>query len=152
MPVLAMVATAAGRQSHDTSTQPPNPVRSVEAYGGRCEHIDFAGADESAHCRDLLTNMQYAQGQSFQFWTQNPMRAISFFGVQMTPGQLTTTLKVEYVTIAEGYPPTGGKRDAVGTCEFGNLTSGPGRVTCQAIAGGLKYGGTYMTDGAPPQT
>jgi len=151
--LTALVAPAAPAQQRDiASGKVPNPVRSIEAYAGRCQALQYGGADVSGHCRALLTNMHYQRGQSFQFWMDDPRRAISFFGYETVSGGSMTTLKVQFVTIAEGSPPTGGKRDAVGTCEYGDFTSGPVRVTCRATAAdGAGFSGTYLTDGTPAE-
>jgi len=133
----------------------PNPRRSVDALGGRCEHLEFGGLDETTHCRALLTKSHYDRGQSIQFWlngpTGEPAGALSFFGFGEKLSGETTTLAVELVTIVDGTPPAGRKAQGVGTCEFGKFAAVPVRVTCTAKVDGRTYGGTFLTDGTPPE-
>ena len=121
---------------------------------GRCERLLVAGVDQTARCRVLLTNMHYSRGQSFQFWINDPAGevagGISFFGT--VSDRSATTLAVELMTIAEGSPPAGRRAPAVGTCEFGDFSAGPVRVTCSAQVDGKTYAGTFVTDGNPPVT
>jgi hypothetical protein len=154
--LLLTLAAAVATPTSDAQASPtsnlPNPPRRLEALSGRCEHFVFAGADQTAHCRALLTSMYYARGRSMQFWTEDPKRAISFFGIPQASGH-GTRLSLEMITVVEGAgdEPTTRKARASGSCQIGDAAAGPARVTCEAVVDGEAYKGTFLTDGNPPK-
>lgn len=152
LPNLLLTLAAAVAAPNSDASNLPNPPRRLEALSGRCEHFEFAGTDQTAQCRPLLTSMYYARGRSMQFWTENPKRAISFFGIPQ-PSAHGTRLSLEMITVVEGAgdEPAARKAQATGSCEIGNATAGPARVTCEAVAVGETYKGSFLTDGEPPK-
>jgi hypothetical protein len=146
----AVVAMSASADVPGYLANRPNPPSRIEGLGGRCDRLEFAGTDQSARCRPILTNVHYARGASVQFWMNDPKRSISFFGLEQGPGQ-AMTLVVDTITIVEEGDAPVRKARAAGSCRFGDLAAGPARVTCDAKVDGVEYGGSFLTDGQPPQ-